>query len=236
MKYRKIVTGKFIDRPNRFVARVELEGEIISVHVKNTGRCKELLIKGATVYLEDSRNKESRKLPFSLIAVKKPCRQGEMLINMDSQAPNKVVKEALEGGNLILPNLSSLQTIKSEAVYGDSRLDFYVEDINGVKGYIEVKGVTLENEGIVSFPDAPTLRGIKHIKELESLAQKGLKAYIIFVIQMEGAKLFTPNAERHPEFSKALCQASKNGVTVLAYDCRVTADSLTLNKEVKISL
>lgn len=238
MKYKNVVKGTFICRPNRFVAKVSVDGEIYDVHVKNTGRCGEILVEGATVYLEDFRkNMGKRTLPFSLIGVEKHVGvRKKLIINIDSQAPNKVVHEALKNNIIHLPGLSSLTYIKPESIHGNSRLDFYVRDKDGKEGFIEVKGVTLESDGIASFPDAPTERGIKHIHTLENLHNKGLNAYIIFVIQMEGMKLFTPNEERHPEFARALRDAKCNGVSVLAYDCKVSSDSLLFNEKVETSL
>lgn len=237
MKYSKIAEAEFVSRPNRFVANVLVGGEPCVAHVKNTGRCRELLLPGATVYLEDFReNPGKRKLLFSLVAVKKSVHDGELLINMDSQAPNKVVFEALHNGDILLPGMGKLKTIKPEAVFGDSRLDFYIEDENGQKGCIEVKGVTLEENGIASFPDAPTQRGVKHIGELIRLKESGYQAFILFVIQMKGMKLFTPNAENHPEFANALKAAQEKGVCVLAYDCKVAQHELWIDEPVKIKL
>ncbi|MEG0157524.1 MAG: DNA/RNA nuclease SfsA, partial [Anaerovoracaceae bacterium] len=201
MEYEKIVKGKFLSRPNRFVALVEIQGETVKAHVKNTGRCKELLLPGAEIYLEDFAGRMgTRKLRYSLISVKK----GETLINMDSSAPNKVVGEALSQGKLILPGMEELVKVKPEQTFGNSRFDFFVEDKTGKKGYIEVKGVTLEVEGIARFPDAPTVRGIKHIEELMVAADQGYGAYLIFVIQMEGISSIEPNDETHKAFGDAL--------------------------------
>lgn len=237
MKYENIIKGKFIERPNRFVAIVEVEGELHKVHVKNTGRCRELLVPGATVYLEDFNGRMgSRKMRFSLIGVEKVTDYGEILINMDSQAPNKVIKEALESGRLQLPGLDKLSEIKWEAKYGDSRLDFYVKDINGKEAYAEVKGVTLEYDGIASFPDAPTERGIKHLYELLNAKEEDMEAYAIFVIQMKGVKVFKPNDERHRAFGDALRDVSSKGVRVMAIDCVVTEDTLTIDKSIEIEL
>lgn len=238
MKYEKIVRARFLDRPNRFIAKVEFEGEIIDAHVKNTGRCKELLVPGATVYLEDFRdNMRERKLQFSLVGVEKQADNGKILtINMDSQAPNKVVYESLKNGRIKLPGMGEIDFIKPEAKFGESRLDFYVRDISGNEGYIEVKGVTLENNGIASFPDAPTVRGIKHLKELEGLKANGYNTYVIFVIQMEGMKWFEPNAERHPEFAESLKNVKDRGVSVLAFECRVTEDTLEISEEIEVRL
>ena len=237
MRYENIIKGKFIERPNRFVAVVEVEGEPHRVHVKNTGRCRELLVPGATVYLEDFIDRMgSRKMRFSLIGVEKITDEKTLLINMDSQAPNKVVKEALLDGTLPLPEMMELKEVKGEFTYGDSRIDFYVKDSMGKEGLIEVKGVTLENDGVASFPDAPTERGIKHLGELEKAVIEGKNAYALFVIQMKEIDAFTPNDERHKAFGDALRRASSNGVKVLAYDCIVGEDSLIIDKEVKVKL
>ena len=237
MRYENIVKGKFIERPNRFVAVVEVDCEIHRVHVKNTGRCRELLVSGATVYLEDFIDRMgSRKMRFSLIGVEKVSEDKTLLINMDSQAPNKVVKEALLDGTLPLPGMTELKEVKGEFTYGDSRIDFYVKDSMGKEGLIEVKGVTLENDGIASFPDAPTERGIKHLGELEKAVIEGKNAYALFVIQMKEIDAFIPNDERHKAFGEALRRASSNGVKVLAYDCIVGEDSLVIDKEVEVRL
>ncbi len=233
MKYEKIVAAKFISRPNRFVAHVLLNGKEVSVHVKNTGRCRELLVPDAVVYLEDFSYRQSkRKLLYDLVAVRK----GGLLINMDSQAPNKVAREALENGNIKLPGMSELIIIRPEKVYGESRLDFYIEDKNGEKGFVEVKGVTLENEGVASFPDAPTDRGVKHINELIRAMENGYHSYVLFVIQMSGTKKFTPNDVTHKEFGNVLRYAAEKGVHILAYECAVTPESLNITKSVPIEL
>ena len=242
MKYDKIVEAKFIERENRFVARVALpEGEVSRAHVKNTGRCRELLLPGADVYLEDyADHMGNRKMRYSLVAVRKAVAGGgQILINMDSQAPNKVVGEALADGRIRLPGLGgnvdqarapvSLR-IKPETRFGDSRFDFYAEQVDAEgakrKAFIEVKGVTLEEGGHARFPDAPTERGVKHINELIRTREEGYDAYIIFVVQMEGMKDVSPNYETHPQFGEALAKAQKAGVKILAYDCLVTPDSL----------
>ena len=237
MKYENIIKGKFIERPNRFVAVVEVEGDLHRVHVKNTGRCRELLVPGAIVYLEDFIDRMgSRKMRFSLVGVEKVTDEKTILINMDSQAPNKVVKEALEDGKLQLPGLDKLSEIKWEAKYGDSRLDFYVKDINGKEAYAEVKGVTLENKGLASFPDAPTERGIKHLYELLKAKEEGMEAYAIFVIQMKGVISFSPNDERHKAFGDALRDVASKGVHVIALDCKVTEDTLQIDNTVNVNL
>lgn len=233
MKYQTICKGKFIERPNRFVAIVEIQGQKQQVHVKNTGRCKELLLPGAEVYLEDFRSRMGkRKMQYSLIGVKK----GDLLINMDSQAPNQVVKEALLQGNLQLPGMESLQLVKGEQRFGESRLDFYVEDQKGQQGFIEVKGVTLEENGIAKFPDAPTQRGVRHIQELIRAQKEGLFTFILFVVQMKGICLFRPNDATHPQFGDALREAEKHHVCILARDCCVTEDSLRLDAPVPVDL
>ncbi len=226
MKYQNIKEGIFKKRPNRFLAHVEVEKKEEICHVKNTGRCKELLIEGVTVYVEHHNNPK-RKTNYSLIGVKK----GDQIVNMDSQAPNKVVMEWLKAGGLY----ENPSVIKPEKTYGDSRFDFYVE-AEEHRCFIEVKGVTLEEEGIARFPDAPTERGIKHIKELGRCIQDGYEAYLIFVIQMKGIVQFEPNNRTQKEFGKALIEAQKKGVHILAYDCIVTEDSLILDKEIPVQL
>ena len=226
MKYRNIVQAEFIDRVNRFVAHVKIEGRQETVHVKNTGRCRELLQKGAKVYLEKSDN-PNRSTAFDLVAVEK----GERLINMDSQAPNKVVEEWLYTKELF----PDLILVRPETKYGNSRFDFYVET-ELEKIFIEVKGVTLENESVVSFPDAPSQRAVKHVEELIKAKQDGFRAFVIFVIQMKNVSYFTPNAVTHEAFAKALKEAARAGVEILAYDCEVTADSLQIRRSVPVYL
>ncbi len=233
MKYTNIKTGKFIDRPNRFIATVEVAGSVEKAYVKNTGRCRELLIPGAQIYLEDFEGRMGkRKMRYSLIKVKK----GDLLVNMDSQAPNIVVREALLSGHLQLPDMGTLTLVKGEHRFGDSRLDFYVEDASGQKGLIEVKGVTLELDGVAKFPDAPTERGVKHIEELIRAGADGYKVYIIFVIQMKGITAMIPNDETHRAFGDALRAAAAEGVHVLAYDCIVTEDGLDIDSPVPVIL
>ena len=224
MKYERIETGKFIERPNRFIAYVEIAGQKETVHVKNTGRCAELLTPGATVYVQKVDNPE-RKTQWDLIGVKK----GKRMINMDSQIPNKAVEEWIRRGNLF-PDAT---LIKPETTYKQSRFDLYVEEGNR-KIFIEVKGVTLENNGVVKFPDAPTERGIKHLNELCEAVEEGYEAYVFFVIQMKGVKYFTPNMKTHAAFGEALRNAKEQGVHILAYDCRVTKDSIEIEKEVPV--
>lgn len=226
MKYTEILEGIFKARPNRFIAHVEINGKMEVCHVKNTGRCKELLIEGVKVFLEKNDN-PNRKTKYSLIGVQK----GNLLINMDSQAPNKVIKDWLQSGNLF----SKEAKIFPEKTFQKSRFDFYVEDKQN-KIFIEVKGVTLEQEGLGLFPDAPTQRGVKHIRELCESLQQGYQAYIIFVIQMKGVYSFQPNYTTHPEFGETLVKAEKAGVKILAYDCTVTKDSLEIDQSVPVNL
>lgn len=213
MKYLKTLQAKFIDRPNRFIAHVDLNGIVETVHVKNTGRCKELLIKGVTVILEESDN-ESRKTKYDLIAVYK---ENFGLINIDSQAPNKVAKEWLESKDYTY--------IKPEYTYGNSRIDFYMEK-DDRKYLMEVKGCTLERDGIGYFPDAPTERGVKHIYELIKAKEDGYEVSLAFVIQMEGVNEVLPNIETHPEFGVAIDDAKKAGVNIVFIKCRVYENHL----------
>ena len=237
MKYEKIIKATFIDRPNRFIAQVMAGEEQVKAHVKNTGRCRELLIPGATVYLEDFEGRMGdRRMRYSLIGVEKNTPSGTLMVNMDSQAPNKVVAEALADGRIRLEGMGYLSLIKPEKTFAQSRFDFYVEDEEGRTAYIEVKGVTLEDEGIVRFPDAPTERGVKHINELAGALEAGHGAYIIFIIQMEGMKEFRPNDETHRAFGDALRKAAAAGVKVLAYECQVNEKSLEISRPVKVSL
>ena len=231
MKYNKMIKAKFIERPNRFVAYCEINGEVEKVHVKNTGRCKELLSPGCEVYLEESDN-PSRATKYSLIAVKK----GDRLINMDSQVTNKMVLEALKDKSLILPGFDEeIKLIKPEKTYGNSRFDIYLEG-ETKKAFIEIKGCTLEENNVVKFPDAKTERGVKHVKELIKAREDGYLAYIIIVIQMEDVLYFTPNVEMHKEFADVLKEAEEKGVNILAYDSKVNIDSIKLNKSVKVVL
>lgn len=231
MKYNKVIKSKFIERPNRFIAYCEVENNTEKVHVKNTGRCRELLIPGCDIYLEESDN-PNRKTRYSLIAVQK----GKRLINMDSQVPNKVVIEALKNKKIILPGLDEdIKFIKPEKTYGKSRFDIYLETENN-KVFVEIKGATLEVDDIVMFPDAKTERGVKHINELVEASKEGYKCYIIFVIQMEDVLYFTPNNKMHKELGEALVEAENKGVYVLAYDTIVRPDSLEIDKRIKVIL
>ncbi|AQS03123.1 MULTISPECIES: DNA/RNA nuclease SfsA [Clostridium] len=226
MKYNNILKGKFILRPNRFIAYVEIDGNEEVCHVKNTGRCKELLTPNATVFIQKNDNPK-RKTKFSLIGVVK----GDRMINMDSQVTNKVVHEWILKGNL----LKDVTLIKPEAKYKNSRFDFYVETKHK-KIFIEVKGVTLENNGIVKFPDAPTERGVKHLRELIDCVREGYDAYVIFVIQMKDVVHFEPNVETHKEFGDTLKYAKENGVNIVAVDCLVDEDSINIRDYVDVIL
>lgn len=231
MKYKKVVPARFIERPNRFIAYCEVNNEIEKVHVKNTGRCKELLIPDCIVYLEESDN-PNRKTKYSLIAVQK----GDRLINMDSQVPNKIVKEALENKIIELPGLDEdICYIKAEKTYGNSRFDIYLETKNK-KVFIEIKGVTLEDNNVVLFPDAKTERGVKHVKELIQATNDGYYCYVIFVVQMKDVLYFTPNRKMHEELSEVLIEANNRGVTVLAYDCEVEPDRIDIKENVLVKL
>ncbi len=226
MRYENIEEARFESRPNRFIAYVRTDGGREKVHVKNTGRCRELLTENAAVYLNKSDN-PGRSTRYDLVAVKK----GGRLINMDSQAPNKAVQEWLEKGGLF----SDTAVIRPETTYGGSRFDFYVET-SGDKIFIEVKGVTLEQDDVVLFPDAPSERAVKHVMELAEAVKAGYQAYVIFVVQMENVKYFTPNRKTHPEFAKALILAREAGVKILACDCKVTPDSMEIGQSVPVKL
>ena len=226
MKYGNIQTGRFVERPNRFIAYVEMAGKTEKVHVKNTGRCRELLVPGTEVYLEKSDN-ESRSTAYDLVAVKKQGR----IVNMDSNAPNKAVGEWLLKKELF----RDLTVVRPEMTYRNSRFDFYVE-CGEKKAFIEVKGVTLENDNVVSFPDAPSERAVKHVKELIQAKKEGYETVIIFVIQMKGVSFFEPNEKTQPEFAAVLREARKAGVDIKAYDCNVTKESMEIGEEVPVIL
>ena len=226
MKYPNVCPAVFVSRPNRFIAEVLIDGRQERVHVKNTGRCRELLVPGATVWLTRSGN-PARKTAYDLIA----ARKGDRLINMDAQAPNLVFREWAEAGQF-LPGLTCL---KAEQTHGDSRFDFCWE-AGERKGFVEVKGVTLEREGAVYFPDAPTERGVKHLHGLTACLSEGYEAAVCFVIQMSGVSFFSPNDGTHPAFGQALREAAAAGVRVLALDCRVEPDSLQIGEAVEVRL
>lgn len=226
MQYDRMEKGIFLERPNRFIAYVELNGKREKIHVKNTGRCAELLIEGRTVYVQEGTN-PNRSTKWDLIAVEK----GERLVNMDSQIPNKVVKEWIEAGNLI-PGATLIQ---SEKTYKNSRFDLYVE-AGERKIFIEVKGVTLEEDGVCRFPDAPSERAVKHVRELCEAQREGYETYVFFVIQMKDVKYFTPNTDTHPLFAETIRMAKEKGVKVVAYDCQVGTDTIEIRKEVPVVL
>ncbi|MCL2368332.1 MAG: DNA/RNA nuclease SfsA [Oscillospiraceae bacterium] len=226
MTYANTQKGTFLARPNRFIAHVEIGGKTEVAHVKNTGRCKELLIPGAAVILQESANPQ-RKTRYDLIAVRK----NQRLINMDSGAPNKVFLEYLQAGQYI----QGITRIKPEAKYGDSRFDFYVE-AGDRKIFIETKGVTLEEDGVARFPDAPTERGVRHLNELRRCLDEGYEAQVVFVIQMEDVAYFAPNTKLHPAFGEALITAEKAGVKVAAFDCKVTETTLAIHQPVPVNL
>ncbi len=219
MRYSKVVRGIFISRPNRFIAFCEIGGKAVECHVKNTGRCREILVPGARVVLSESGNPE-RKTKFDLIAV---CK-GDNLINIDSQAPNAAFGEFLHRTDMFGPE----PRIFPEHVRGDSRFDFYVE-AGDRRIFIEVKGVTLEEGGICRFPDAPTERGLKHLRGLEECVEEGFEAYVAFVVQMKGMKRFEPNRATDPAFSEELERACGKGVGILVYDCAVEEDSMEVD-------
>ena len=225
MHYANMTPGIFLARPNRFIAHVEIDGQTEIVHVKNTGRCRELLPVGAEVWCQRS-GSPSRKTKYDLITVRK----GSRLINMDSQAPNIAAKEWLLTGGL-----GNAENIRAECTHGDSRFDFSFT-LDGRPCFLEVKGVTLENEGICAFPDAPTERGAKHLRGLQKCAEEGCGAYVLFVIQMSDAEYLHPNDATDPAFGKALREAAAAGVQVLAMDCIVTEDSMTIGKPVAVML
>ena len=225
MDYQNVISGVFLTRPNRFIAHIEINGAVEICHVKNTGRCRELLVPGCTVYCQRSAN-PNRKTKFDLIAVQK----GGRLINMDSQAPNRAAGEWLQKGGL-----GDISELRPEVRHGDSRYDFsFVKD--GKRCFLEVKGCTLESDGICAFPDAPTERGAKHIRGLTDAAREGYGAYILFVIQMSDVKYIRPHDETDPAFGQALREAAQNGVQVLAMDCAVTPDTMEVRQPVLVRL
>ena len=241
MQYKHIHKAIFLSRPNRFIAHVLLEEKIQTAHVKNTGRCKELLVPDTTVYLEESDN-PARKTKYDLIAVEKVvtderrASQKTILINMDSQAPNKVAEEWIRENKTFFPKLTLL---KPEFTLGDSRFDFYADyegnDGQHHKMLIEVKGCTLEKDGVALFPDAPTLRGLKHVRELTTFSKSGdYECLVLIIVQMKGCKYFTPNRETHLDFADALKKAKTTGVKIIAVECDVTPESLVADKEIEV--
>ena len=225
MNYDAMVPGEFLSRPNRFIAHVRIDGVERVCHVKNTGRCRELLTPGAAVWCQRAKNPQ-RKTQYDLIAVQK----GSRLVNMDSQAPNAAAAEWLAAGGL-----GPVEDLRAESVHGDSRFDFSFT-LNGRKCFLEVKGVTLEDDGVCAFPDAPTERGVKHLRGLTRAAEAGFGAWVLFVIQMADVKYLRPHEERDPAFAAALREAAAAGVRVLAMDCAVTPDSMTIRDPVEVRL
>ena len=226
IRYEKMKQGVFLSRPNRFVAHVRLDGREEICHVKNTGRCRELLLPGAEVWCQHH-DDPGRKTAWSLITVRK----GERLVNLDSQVPNKLALDYVKQGGLGF----APQMVKPEQTYGNSRFDLYYE-AGERRGFVEVKGVTLEDGGVARFPDAPTQRGRKHLLELQTAVEAGFDAWVLFVIQMADIRRFEPNWPRDPDFAEALCRAAEHGVQVRAVECFVTEDSLAITKEVPVAL
>ena len=229
MKYENMKEALFLERPNRFIAYAKLDNEIVTCHVKNTGRCHELLLSGKTVvYLEDHGENTTRKTRYSLVK----ARKGSRLINLDSQAPNQIVFDWMQAGGLF----TDLTFLKREHKYGNSRFDIYYERGNGIKGFVEVKGVTQEIDDTATFPDAPTERGVKHVHELMEAKCAGFEANIVFVIQMSPIDYFTPNDRIQPEFGEALREANRQGVNLYAIDCHVTETEIWAKDFVEIKL
>lgn len=254
MTYQDIHAARFLARPNRFIAQVELDGRVETVHVKNTGRCRELLVPGCTVYLEGNAN-PARKTKYDLVAVEKlrPCLP-PLLINMDAQAPNRVFGEWMAAGLGAALGLPRPTLLRPETAWGNSRFDFYWEQTNvsrethrsegplcgdpeaGRRGFVEVKGCTLEEDGLALFPDAPTQRGVKHLRELIACHEAGYEAAVCVVVQMAGMTAFSPNDRTHPEFGAALRDAAAAGVRVLAVECAAAPDSLVITGSVPVKL
>lgn len=231
MKYASVTEGKFIMRPNRFIAQVEIDGVQETVHVKNTGRCRELLVPRCKVYLACGEN-PTRKTKYDLVAVEKRLPDGaSLLINMDSSAPNAAAEEWLKSGGIFPQDA----TVRREVKHGNSRFDFYLE-LGERRAFVEVKGVTLEENGVARFPDAPTLRGVKHLRELADCVAKGYEAYVLFVIQMKGVHTFSPNDVTHAAFGDTLRDVCNRGVIPLAMDCQITKESMIIDSPVPIIL
>ena len=226
MKYENVKKAKFISRPNRFIAYIEIDGKTEVAHVKNTGRCRELLVPDAEIYVQEFDN-TARKTKYDLIAVKK----GDRLINMDSQVPNKVFGEWVQNGKFT----DGVMLVRPETFYGDSRFDFYIE-AGARRIFVEVKGVTLEENGIVRFPDAPTERGVKHLRELMRAKEEGYEAFVAFIVQMDNVSHFEPNDATHLQFGETLREAARNGVSVIALSCHITPDSIDAVKEIKVKI
>ena len=229
MKYENIRKAKFLNRLNRFIGEIEIDGKIELCHIKNTGRCKELLLKNANIYVQEN-NKKERKTKYSLISVLK----NDLHINMDSQIPNYVALEAIKNNKI--KEIENISFLKGEVKYENSRFDIYFEKNNGKKGFIEIKGVTLEENGVLKFPDAPSKRAVKHINELIKAKNEGYETYILFVIQMEKAIYFTPNKETDLDFFNAIKNAKNEGVKILAYNCFVSKDEIYLKNNIEIKI
>ena len=230
MTYHNIRPGIFIKRPNRFIAHVEVNGVEEICHVKNTGRCRELLVPGAKVWLVESDN-PARKTRFDLVAVEKVREDGTLLINMDSQAPNHIFREWAEEGNF----RPALKILRGETTFGNSRFDYYWED-SGKRGFVEIKGVTLETKGVVRFPDAPTERGVKHLEELMAAKAAGYEAAVCFIVQMEGMDHLEPNDATHPAFGEALRKCAAAGVAVFALECETAPGYVKAVREIPVKL
>ena len=230
MEYPNITSGIFLRRPNRFIAHVEIEGREEICHVKNTGRCRELLLSGSTVYLVESDN-PSRKTRYDLVAVEKVRGEETLCINMDSQAPNQLFREWAEGGNF----RSGLTLLRGETTFCNSRFDYYWET-REKRGFVEVKGVTLEENGVVRFPDAPTQRGVKHLEELILAKEQGYEAAVCFVVQMKGMKHLEPNDVTHPEFGAALRRCAASGVEIMALECEVIPEKVEITGTIPVVL
>lgn len=227
IQYENMVQGKFLRRPNRFIAYVEIDGREEICHVKNTGRCRELLVPDCTVWCQ-KHNDPKRKTKYSVISVQK----GHRCINMDSQVPNKVAAQYIASGGLgFVP-----RKLQPEKTYGASRFDFYLEDADGKPGFVEVKGVTLEREDAAYFPDAPTERGTRHLTELRQAAQEGYRSFVLFIVQMEEISHLQPNRETDPAFAEALSAAAAAGVEVLAVGCKITPESIKTDAPIPVHL
>ena len=230
MRYPNITPGLFRARPNRFIAHVEVEGALEVCHVKNTGRCRELLVPGAKVWLVESGN-PARKTRYDLVAVEKQRSGGSLLVNMDSQAPNRIFGEWAEEGNF----RPGLNLLRPETTFGNSRFDYYWED-SGKRGFVEVKGVTLEQDGVVRFPDAPTERGVKHLEELMAAKKAGYETAVCFIVQMEGMKHLEPNDATHPAFGEALRRCAGAGVRIFALECETAPGYVKAVGEIPVVL
>lgn len=235
MDYTLVKKARFLERPNRFIARCQLEGQEVLAHVPNTGRCRELLLPGCTVYLRDYRGEKklARKTDFSLLSVEK----GPLLINMDSQAPNRLAWEGLGEGRIRLPleEGEELLSLRREVVWGQSRFDLLAHSSKR-DWYVEVKGVTLEEEGVARFPDAPTERGLRHVQELCRVRESGCGAALLFIVQLKGPSCLEPNWQTHRAFGEALRQAREAGVALLCYDCVVSPQRVTVSQPLPICL